>query len=51
METVVDDELEQREVVYMEAGDHESLLRLTQDQFHALMHGAKWGRISRTQMH
>jgi Ala-tRNA(Pro) deacylase len=51
METVVDDELEQREVIYLEAGDHEQLLRLTQEQFHALMRGAKWGRISRMSMH
>ncbi|NML15439.1 aminoacyl-tRNA deacylase [Azohydromonas caseinilytica] len=51
METVVDDELEQRELVYLECGDHESLLRLTQEQFHALMHGARWGRIGRAPMH
>jgi Ala-tRNA(Pro) deacylase len=51
LETVVDDELEQREVVYLETGDHEQLLRLSQDQFHALMHGARWGRIGRAQMH
>jgi Ala-tRNA(Pro) deacylase len=51
LETVIDDELEQREVVYLETGDHEQLLRLSQDQFLALMHGARWGRISRQQMH
>lgn len=51
LETVIDDELEQREELYLESGDHEQLLRLSQDQFHALMHGARWGRISRRPLH
>jgi Ala-tRNA(Pro) deacylase len=45
VETVVDDELESNDTVYIEAGDHEHLLRLSRDQFHALMLGARHGRF------
>ena len=45
IETVVDDELEASEVVYIEAGDHEHLLRLAHDQFHELMIDARHGRF------
>ncbi|SFC68172.1 Ala-tRNA(Pro) deacylase [Polaromonas sp. OV174] len=51
IETVVDDELEACEVVYMEGGDHERLLRLSHDQFHALMRSQPHGSFSRTPMH
>jgi Ala-tRNA(Pro) deacylase len=46
LETVVDDELAGNEVVYFEAGDHERLLRLSRDQFAALMRDARHGRIA-----
>jgi hypothetical protein len=46
LETVVDDELSGNEVVYMEAGDHERLLRLGRDQFAALMRDARHGQIA-----
>ena len=45
VETVVDDELEARAVVYIEGGDHERLLRLSHDQFHALMATARHGQF------
>ena len=45
VETVVDDELEASEVVYVEAGDHESLLRLSKEQFHELMLAARHGHF------
>lgn len=51
IETIVDDELEQKDVVYMEAGDHERLLRLSHDDFHALMDGQRHGHIARPPMH
>ena len=45
IETVVDDELEESEVVYMEGGDHERLLRMSHDQFHALMSSQRHGQF------
>jgi Ala-tRNA(Pro) deacylase len=51
VETVVDDELEARPVVYVEAGDHERLLRLSHDQFHALMLAARHGRFCGERIH
>ena len=50
IETVVDDELEAREVVYMEGGDHERLLRMSHDQFHALMSSQLHGRFCKPLM-
>jgi len=51
VETVVDDELEARPVVYVEAGDHERLLRLSHDEFHALMLAARHGRFCGERLH
>jgi Ala-tRNA(Pro) deacylase len=51
IETVVDDELEANDTVYLEAGDHERLLRLSREQFHALMGTAQHGSFSRTPTH
>ncbi len=48
IETIVDDELEACETVYMEGGDHERLLRMSHDQFHALMSSQRHGQFSRT---
>ena len=45
IETIVDDELEANEVVYMEGGDHECLLRMSHDQFHALMRAERHGNF------
>jgi Ala-tRNA(Pro) deacylase len=49
--TLVDDELESSEVVYMEVGDHEHLLRMSQDQFHELMRAQPHGSFSKSPMH
>lgn len=45
------DELEARPVVYVEAGDHEQLLRLSHDQFHELMLAARHGRFCGERIH
>ena len=51
IETIVDYELEASAVVYIEAGDHEHLLRLSHDQFHALMLGARDGHFCGEPIH
>lgn len=51
METIVDDELEASDVVYMEGGDHERLLRMSHDQFHDLMSVAQHGHFCKTPLH
>jgi Ala-tRNA(Pro) deacylase len=45
IETVVDDELEANEFVYIEGGDHERLLRMSHEQFHELMRTARHGHF------
>ena len=49
--TVIDDELESNDVVYIESGDHEQLLRLTSDQFHELMLAAQHGHFCGERIH
>jgi Ala-tRNA(Pro) deacylase len=49
--TIVDDELESSDVVYMEVGDHEQLLRMSHDQFHELMRAQPHGMFSKSPMH
>ncbi len=51
IETIVDDELETSDVVYMEGGDHERLLRMSHEQFHELMSPAQHGRFCKTPTH
>lgn len=51
IETVVDDELEANEVVYMEGGDRECLLRMSHDQFHALMVAERHGQFGGKPIH
>jgi len=51
VETVVDDELETGEIVYVEAGDHEHLLMLSGQQFHELMLEARHGRFCGERIH
>lgn len=48
IETIVDDELEESEVVYMEGGDHERLLRMSHDQFHTLMSSQLHGHFCKS---
>ena len=49
--TIVDDELESNEIVYLEVGDHEQVLKLSHEQFHELMRSQPHGSFSRTPMH
>ena len=49
--TVVDDELEANEVVYIEGGDHECLLRMSHDQFRELMRVARHGHFCGEPIH
>ena len=51
LETIVDDELESNEVVYLECGDHEQLLRMSHDQFHALMSAARHAHFCKKSLH
>ncbi len=49
--TVVDDALEDCDTVYLESGDHERLLRLSQAQFHALLRAVPHGAFSGPRVH
>jgi Ala-tRNA(Pro) deacylase len=51
IETIVDDELEANDVVYMEGGDHERLLRMSHEQFHTLMSSQQHGHFCKAPMH
>lgn len=51
VETVVDDALEANDQVYLEGGDHEQLLRMSREQFHDLMSGARHGHIAKAPLH
>jgi Ala-tRNA(Pro) deacylase len=51
IETLVDDEVEANEVVYLEAGDHKHLLRVSGWQFHSLMAGARHGQFCKAAIH
>ena len=51
LETVVDEELERNPQVYVESGDHESLLRMSSTQFGQLMSAARHGHFSRAPTH
>ncbi|HEX2012311.1 MAG TPA: YbaK/EbsC family protein [Roseateles sp.] len=51
LETIVDDELEDNESVYMEGGDHKRLLMMSRAQFQALMGPAQHGRFCRPSLH
>ena len=51
IETVVDEELEGHDVVYLEGGDHRRLLRMPGPQFVELMRVARHGRFSKSPLH
>lgn len=51
VETVVDDDLDRNAEVYIEAGDHEALLRMSGEQFNALMREARHGHFCRPIAH
>lgn len=51
IETIVDDELEANDIVYMEGGDHQRLLRMSREQFHELMSAARHGHFCKSPTH
>ncbi len=51
IETIIDDELEANDVVYMEGGDHEHLLKMSHQQFHELMSAARHGHFCKKPLH
>lgn len=51
VETIVDDELEANDVIYMESGDHERLLRMSREEFQELMGPALHGHFCHERLH
>lgn len=51
IETVVDDDLEDNDVVYLEGGDHKRLLCMSREQFHELMSRAQHGHFGKDRFH
>ena len=51
VETVVEEDLERNPDVYIESGDHESLLRMSSRQFSDLMSTARHGHFSHAPKH
>jgi Ala-tRNA(Pro) deacylase len=51
VETIVDDELEDNDVGYLEGGDHEQLLRMSAEQFRELMSPALHGHFCQARRH
>jgi Ala-tRNA(Pro) deacylase len=51
IDTVVDEELEGHDPVYLEAGDHQRLLRMSRDQFCTLMSAARHGHFCKSPLH
>lgn len=51
LETVVDEELDDCRVVYIEAGDHERLVCLSHEQFERLMQPARHGQFGALPSH
>jgi Ala-tRNA(Pro) deacylase len=51
VETVVDEELQEYDPVYLEGGDHRRLLRMSREQFRALMSTARRGHFCRSPLH
>jgi len=46
METIVDDQLANQRDIYMESGDHETLIHMKQAEFQKLMASSQHGRFS-----
>lgn len=51
VETIVDDDLESCDTVYLECGDHQRLLCVTGEQFHELMRTQKHGHFCKPMTH
>jgi Ala-tRNA(Pro) deacylase len=46
LDVIVDDSIQQQPDVYLEGGDHATLVHISQTQFARLMSGARHGRFS-----
>jgi Ala-tRNA(Pro) deacylase len=51
IQTIVDDDLESSDTVFMEAGDHERLLQMSHEQFHELMRAQPHGHFCQAPTH
>jgi Ala-tRNA(Pro) deacylase len=51
METVYDEALDQQKDVFFEAGDHQTLIHMKQDEFRKLMANHRSGRFSAEHYH
>jgi Ala-tRNA(Pro) deacylase len=51
VDTVVDEELERHDPVYLEGGDHQRLLRMSRDHFRSLMKDAQHGHFCKSPLH
>ncbi len=51
VETIVDDDIEMGDEVYIEAGDHKQLLRMPIDHYRNIMRAARHGRFSKPMKH
>jgi Ala-tRNA(Pro) deacylase len=51
IETVVEEELQGHDVIYLEGGDHRRLLKMPARQFAELMRAARHGRFSKSPLH
>jgi Ala-tRNA(Pro) deacylase len=47
LDVIVDDSMQEQPEVYLEGGDHTTLVHISQAQFTRLMSGARHGRFSR----
>lgn len=48
IESILDEALTSLASVYLEAGDHKQLIKVTNEQFHSLMKGVRHGHFSQT---
>jgi Ala-tRNA(Pro) deacylase len=51
VQTIVDEALEANDIVYLESGDHERLLRMSREQFHELMREQPHGHFCKPATH
>lgn len=51
IETIVDDELESNDMIYIEGGDHQHLLRMSGEQFRQLMSEQRHGHFCKLPSH
>jgi Ala-tRNA(Pro) deacylase len=51
METILEQALESAAEIYIEAGDHEQLIKLSREDFNALMRGARRAHFTQAWQH